>query len=172
MVLHEWCENSKCVYNCTIVHFLHCHDFWLLSGLFLVTASVTFKTLFFMLVLLRRTSFLTTFYGLYFSFNCCTWYKFPSGPLRAASISLSTSKLQLRPLLILTAHTFGTNYLYQTFTILSKGYGHLKINLKVYKVSIYINHSFLFRRIICTNCPQAGFEPPWALRAAKWICCS
>ena len=41
--------------------------------------------LFFMLVLLRRTSFLTTFYGLYFSSTCYTCYKFPSGPLRAAS---------------------------------------------------------------------------------------
>ena len=41
-----------------------------------------------MLVLLRRTSFLTTFYGLYFSSTVYTCYKFPYGPLRAASILL------------------------------------------------------------------------------------
>ena len=39
-------------------------------------------TLFLMLVLLRRRSSLTTFYGLYFSY--LTHYKLPAGPLRAA----------------------------------------------------------------------------------------
>ena len=45
---------------------------------------------FFMLVLLRRTSFLTTFYGLYFS-SYTSFYNFPDEPLRAASMYCSTS---------------------------------------------------------------------------------
>ena len=58
--------------------------YWMLNTFLKLVLGFCF---FLMLARLRRTSFLTTFYGLYFNSSLhITIYKFPAGPLRAASM--------------------------------------------------------------------------------------